>query len=407
MKRKISALLFMFLGLSGALRAQFIGYTSLQTVQVRLLNAVTTPTTANVPNLGQTVHSLTYSAVSCTGLDIRLEGSNDGSTFFTISTDANDTGPNPIGGVTGVGGVTAVGYFPIVRVNLAAVFGAGCAVTAFYSGTSTIAPSPTQVYQQASGYRFPVTLNTVTSNPFTTIEIPTPFGNTQGSVWVQCNAAGVATNCTSGGVLSVNASPADTGLGTIQILSHAIASTGPLLQRFDIPGYPSNRIFVSLTPTAASTNTWSIFYNFSGNPQPYPSLSLTNGSVLTSNASSPFGVLACESFTPVNTTASVLLVTGSAGQFVYICSVNFVVSAADNIAVVEGTGATCGGATAGIFGGATAATGWNLTATNAQVSFGSGLGMIGKTGSAGNNVCLLVSAASQVSGGITFTKLPQ
>lgn len=401
--RKKLFLLLMLLGFARPSRAQFIGYTSLQTVQVRLLNGVTTPTTANVPNLGQTVHSLNYTAPSCSGIDIRLEGSNDGVNFFTISADANDTAPNPIGGVTGTGGVTAVGYFPIVRVNLVSLFGGGCTVTAFYSGTSTISPSPTAIFQQASGYRSPVTLNTVTSNAFTTIELPTPFGNTQGSVWVECSAAGAATNCAAGGVLTVFASPADTGIGSIQIFAKSISSTGPLLQRFDIPAYPSNRIFVGLTPTGATTNTWSIFYNFAGNPQPAPSLSLTNGTVLTSNGGTTFGVLACESFQPVNTTVSTLLITGLAGQNVYICSVNFVVGAADNIALVEGTGATCGTGTAGIFGGSTAATGWNLAA-NGQVTFGSGLGMIGKTGTTGDNVCLLVSAASQVSGGITFTK---
>ena len=400
MKKLLFSAVFGILGLAfpASLRAQFIGYTTPQSVQLKILNAVTVPTTANIPNIGQSVHSLTYTAASCTGVDIRLEASNDGVNFFAISADATDTAPNPIGGVTGTGGVTAVGYYPVVRVNLLIVTGGGCAVTAFYAGTSTIQPTPTQINQQAAGYRFPVTFNTVTSNAFTTIALPTPYGSSQGSVWIQCSAA-----CASGGALTVFVSPADSpSIGSIQVFAHAIGTVATL-QRFDIPAYSANRVFVSLTPTAASANTWTVLYNFSGQPQASPSLSFTNGSVLNSQAGTTFGIPVCENFVPISTTANVQLISGVAGQTIYICSVNVVVASADNVAVVEGTGVTCGTGTAGIFGGTTAATGWNLAA-NGQVSFGHGVGMIGKTGNLGDNVCLLVSAAVQASGGITWTR---
>ena len=131
----------------------------------------------------------------------------------------------------------------------------------------------------------------------------------------------------------------------------------------------------------------------------------TDGNLLNANAgTSKFGVVACENFAPINTTASLqLLSSGGLAQNFYICSFQIVVSIADNVALVEGTGATCGTSTAGVFGGATAATGWNLPA-NGQVSIGSGLGMIGKTTVAGNNLCLLVSSAAQISGGFTWTQ---
>jgi hypothetical protein len=408
--KRLAAAGLLLAALAAGSPAQKLGSVALDTAQQKIFTGQTTPTVSPntntvfpcvptngspcaIPNQSQSVHTLLYSAPSCGGIDLRLEGSYDGVTFFTMSQDALDVAPNPIGGLSGFGAVSAIGYYPVVRVNLVSLFGGGCNVTAFYSGSNASPPPTSVVAQQASAFRVPVTLNTVTSNAFTTIEIPTPFGSSGGSLWVQCSAA-----CASGGAFTISASPSDTGLGSTTIVGTSIATVSTL-QKFDIPSVNTNRVFVQLSPTAASANTWTVIYQFSPGGVPPP----VKNQIVGGNVSGP-GIVACDKFTPINTTASTQLLAGVAGKLFFICSLQFVNSIADNIALVEGTGATCGTATAGVYGGATAATGWNLGA-NGQVSLGTGVGSVGQTQVNADNLCLLVSSAAQVSGGFTWTLL--
>jgi len=111
----------------------------------------------------------------------------------------------------------------------------------------------------------------------------------------------------------------------------------------------------------------------------------------------------CDNWKPVSITANTQILTGVAAKQTYICSINLIVSAADNVALVEGTGTTCGTGTAGMAGGATAATGWNFAA-NGGLAHGTGHGAIARTATAADNVCLLVSGTAQVSGVISWTQ---
>jgi hypothetical protein len=104
---------------------------------------------------------------------------------------------------------------------------------------------------------------------------------------------------------------------------------------------------------------------------------------------------------PINLTASGQLITGVANKQVYICTMQFVTTTAQNIALVEGTGATCGTNTVGIAGGNTAATGWNLAA-NQVIAFDNPGYWSVSTATAADNVCLLLSGAGQTSGYIQF-----
>jgi hypothetical protein len=107
----------------------------------------------------------------------------------------------------------------------------------------------------------------------------------------------------------------------------------------------------------------------------------------------------------INLTASGQLVTGLANKTIYVCYLQFSLSAtADNVALVEGTGSTCGTGTAGMAGGATAATGWNLLA-NGSVTSGSLQAWAFTTATAGDNVCLLASSAAQISGVMIYVQL--
>ena len=109
-------------------------------------------------------------------------------------------------------------------------------------------------------------------------------------------------------------------------------------------------------------------------------------------------------YVPINiaTGTTVLVVTGVAGHQVSLTSLHMVASAADNVAVIEGTGATCNNGTAGMAGGATAATGYNFAA-NGGISLGNGSGIVMQTATAGDSVCLITSATAQLSGGAETT----
>ena len=108
--------------------------------------------------------------------------------------------------------------------------------------------------------------------------------------------------------------------------------------------------------------------------------------------------LEATTFTNISLTASTQLITGTAGQSIYLCHVNLVAAGtAVNVALVEGTGSVCATGIAGLFGGTTAATGWNFAANGGLVA-GDGMHVIRRTATTGDNVCLLVSAAVQVSG---------
>jgi len=108
-------------------------------------------------------------------------------------------------------------------------------------------------------------------------------------------------------------------------------------------------------------------------------------------------------FVSINQVANAQLVAGTAAKKIYVCSINVVVAATANVALVEGTGTVCATGTTGVsgFGGATAATGWNFMA-NGGIALGSGEAAVGAEGTSADNLCLFNSGAGQVSGGISY-----
>src|SRR5215472_12751218 len=99
-----------------------------------------------------------------------------------------------------------------------------------------------------------------------------------------------------------------------------------------------------------------------------------------------------KSFVKISLTTNTQVITGASSKQTYFCSANFVAAGAVNVAVVEGTGSTCGTGTLGtISGGATAATGWNFGA-NGGIVLAPGNASIGvtATGGGGANICVFV-----------------
>jgi hypothetical protein len=127
---------------------------------------------------------------------------------------------------------------------------------------------------------------------------------------------------------------------------------------------------------------------------------------ITSGATGGFmaGIPICDSQAVVNisTITTTLVITGVSARHVRICSFQLVTAAANNVAWLSGTGATCGTGTAGMSGGTTAASGYNLAA-NGGIATGSGLGTVLKTVAAGDSVCLITSATTQLSGTASYT----
>jgi len=116
------------------------------------------------------------------------------------------------------------------------------------------------------------------------------------------------------------------------------------------------------------------------------------------------GVAVCDTFVNVNvnTATTTLLVTGVAGRHVRICSMSLVAAAAQTVALISGTGGTCGTGTTGMNGGTSAATGWSFAA-NGGITQGNGLGVINQTNATGDSVCVVTGSAVQLSGRIAYT----
>jgi hypothetical protein len=113
----------------------------------------------------------------------------------------------------------------------------------------------------------------------------------------------------------------------------------------------------------------------------------------------------CDHFVPINmaTTSPVQLVTAQGQNYIYVCSIQLISAGANNVAMYEGTGAGCGTSNvAGMAGGTTTASGWNFAA-NGYIQFGSGTGAVAKTAFAANGICMVASAATQVSGVLSWT----
>lgn len=116
------------------------------------------------------------------------------------------------------------------------------------------------------------------------------------------------------------------------------------------------------------------------------------------------GITNCDKDAVINisTATTTLAITGVSSRQARICSINLVTAAANNVALVEGTGGTCGTGTAGMNGGTTAATGWNFAA-NGGIAQGMGIGEVMTTATAGDSICIISSAATQLSGHIKYT----
>lgn len=105
------------------------------------------------------------------------------------------------------------------------------------------------------------------------------------------------------------------------------------------------------------------------------------------------------------TTVEVTPSLAGASTNYYICSVNLVTAGANNVALVDDDTDNCASVTSGMAGGTTAGEGWNFAA-NGGIALGNGQGTVAKTNGANRVVCVVTSAAVQLSGTISYVAAP-
>lgn len=110
-------------------------------------------------------------------------------------------------------------------------------------------------------------------------------------------------------------------------------------------------------------------------------------------------------YVQISQTTGTQLITGTASERIYICSLQLMTATAQNIALVDGTGSVCATSPTGLLGGSTAATGWNFAA-NGGIVLPTTRDSWAKTSSDSDNVCLLQSGSGQISGSLTYISIP-
>ena len=312
--------------------------------------------------------------------------------------------------------------------------------TVSLSGTPNVSVvQPVAVSGATSGVAVSVTF--MTASPNVTVSAALPAGtNNIGDVDVlslpnvSIIQPVVVSGATSGTPVTVTFQTANVATNIAQVSGAVTSATNPLYTRatdgtdaqlvtvggaayVDLASVNQANVLVGNGVTGTGSQRVTIASDNS--PVPF-NLSQVNGATVTTSSGTADGaqriavatVDPCSptsyyarSFTAISLTANSQVITGSTGNYVYICSISLVVAAATNVAVVAGTGSVCATSIGGIFGGTTAATGYNFAA-NGGISFGAGSGSIGRSDATGENVCILVSAANQTSGSITYVLSP-
>jgi hypothetical protein len=105
------------------------------------------------------------------------------------------------------------------------------------------------------------------------------------------------------------------------------------------------------------------------------------------------------------TTTEITASLAGASTHYYICSVALVSAGANNVAIVDDDSDNCASVTSGVMGGTTAGEGFNLAA-NGGLTLGNGQGSIARTVGTNRVLCVVTSAAVQLSGSIVVVAAP-
>ncbi|MGH2359814.1 MAG: hypothetical protein ACRDGM_04635, partial [bacterium] len=110
--------------------------------------------------------------------------------------------------------------------------------------------------------------------------------------------------------------------------------------------------------------------------------------------------VSCTNRIAISQTADTQVVTGTAGQRVYICAIVLIATAAETISIIEGTGTICATSPTAVYGSTTEANGMGFAAGGGFAQ-ASGQPFV-HTGVDGNNLCIMQVGTARVSGSISF-----
>jgi hypothetical protein len=244
-----------FILLAGMARAQFIGYTSAQSVTSTPFSNVTCTAallagSVKVTNLGQGAHSANVVSFSGVNLTYTIRGSFDGSTFFDIS----DVGTGPVNG-SDITGVTGSGYYPVVAVQVSSCAPASATLTIQYSAIS-LTPGAQVGTNQTGQISKHIAEGGAANAGFTSAQFRTPFGSTGGMIAFAYSAGGPA-----GSTITINCGPSLLYPGPV--IWTATLATALGQQQFNVPNFACPLVSVNYNSGGASAVSYTLDYAFS------------------------------------------------------------------------------------------------------------------------------------------------
>jgi len=353
--------------------AQFIGYTSPQTVQQTLATNVTcgglsTPQAYTVQNLGQTQHFAMAQPGGTTAFEMELQGVDTAGFTYRISDQVRNT--------SSYNSVFGSGYFPkvIIVVRCQPV---SATYTLSYSGASSTPFNTVGAYGAAQIDKL-IAGSAAANASFFDQVLQTPFGNSQGVVQFQ-----FGTSASTGSSFTLQCNGFGAGGSSYQLFTFNPAAV-TTLQTFFVP--TSNCPFVTFAYTSgAGGGTFSAEYIFS---QPaFPGLA--------DPCQSP-GIPKSSAVITAPATATTQIVALSGNTSIYVCGYQGSQSAAGAYQWEFGTGASCGT-------GTTALTGVETTLSGTPVLDGDAGITIFKA-PPGTAACIVTSVAGTFNGKLTYVQ---
>lgn len=242
----------MVLAIAVSAAAQTPTYTTPQSVtSSNFFSGVSTAqASSNFTNLGQTVHIVFYQGTGATGnptgVQIRIEASFDGTTYFPISDDGTDPGQNSSNVILGVGA------YPYVRANLVVCgsCSASNTITASYTGTSSIPGNVFGKYGAGQQIRKLAFLNQAASGSPVSPNFVTPYGSTAGFLVVSSSAI------FTGGTLVARC----LDIGSPTVSSFTLPATNGL--SVPVAAQSCNLVSVRCSACSNGGGTYSVFWFF-------------------------------------------------------------------------------------------------------------------------------------------------
>jgi len=362
-------------------RAQFIGYTSPQTTQVTLANALpctgaeqdfTTGTTANFDNLGQNQHFVTATSPNTvTTFSMVIKGIDNQGNVVNIS----DFG-------TINGSITAAGYFPRIRVAVTCTPAVTGTFTLSYSGTSSAQPVIAGSFLSSQIDKLILNGAAASSNQ-TVGPLSTPFGTSAGRVIFQ-----YVTSAVAGSTVAITCQGSTT-IGGYSTFTFPVANN-TFVQSFTVPATQCPN-YTAVYTSGGAAGTALAEYVFDP-PGMLPAATQSNGCQTQDSALGTTVAITVGANTTVRIIAP--LTTGKPA----VCSLVLTAGVAGTAQLIEGTGATCGTGSANLSGAMTLAVGTPLVVSGSIPTF-SAL-------TVGDGVCITTAGGATVAGLVSFIYAP-